>query len=79
MLVTLQPVEKSITQMIFTFKHQDEFWYLVGDQEVVGTHCQDVDYEDIRWFQKMGLEELALDLKSAQDVAKRRDSSREDW
>jgi hypothetical protein len=79
MLVTLQPVEKSITQMIFTFKRQDEEYYLIGDQEVVGTDVQDVDDTDINWFLRIGLEELALDLKSARDVAKRRDTSREDW
>jgi hypothetical protein len=79
MLVTLQPVEKSITQMIFTFKRQDEEYYLVGDQEVVGTDVQEVDDADIHWFLRIGLEELALDLKSARDVAKRRDTTREDW
>ncbi len=79
MQITIQPVEQTLTQSIFSFTHENQDYFMVGDQEVIGVDTQDVSDSDIRWFQSMQLLELAPTLHIAHAIAEVRDEEREDF
>lgn len=79
MRVSINPVQITETQSVFMFDHEGRQYYMIGDQEVIGTEQQEVDMRDINWFQSMNLCEITDDVAAVDQIIVQRELDREDF